>query len=193
MIRRRLVELVAHDLLFWTRARRATVLLPRLHRGLALFGRFAQLVGGLRSLGSLGNFSMLPSVADEPVPKVGLSRAVVQRMQRRRRWAHEVNQIVGALNWLAEDHHAQSDETITASQKEVWSEVAGGHELYAVAPVLAPREGASALLKGRSSYELDESTLRSFNRTAAEAPFARDVLPGPERALRTTCGSLAAE
>ncbi len=142
----------------------------------------------------LGGIFPLPPVADEAAPRAGLSRGVEQGVRRRIRYARDVNQNVGALNFLAGarggDRVVQPVRSPTAGQRDVWGDIAEGHALYASAPVLVPGEAARALLKGRSGYGPDGSTVRSFNKDqvalpdmAAESPFERDVLPGPGREL----------
>ena len=125
----------------------------------------------------------------EPVPLDGLSRGVVQRVQKRRRATQAQNSTVDALNWMAGAHSATSAEASTCT-REVWDDVSFGHELYAKAPILAPKEAACALLKGRSGYEREDTILRPYVQDQVSlpdytegAPFVADVLEALERKL----------
>ena len=137
-----------------------------------------------------GEVFPLPRLAAEPPPRGDLSRGTVQRVQRRRRLIASSNSTIDALNWMAGAQPTAPATEPTTVQRQMQADVVNSHSLFSAATVLHPREAASALLRGHSVYDTENSTLRPFKKCQVAlpdgvvgAPYLRDLLREPERVM----------
>ena len=113
----------------------------------------------------------LPSPIVEALPRDGLSRGCVQRVQRRRRHCRAVAEVVDGLNWLAGAGSTSVRGEHLRCHSEVWRHVEQAVLERASVPFVSPSEAARTILGHKAGYGHDvASNVRPYMKGAVSLP-----------------------